>query len=102
MDLSELDTSNLSYLHGMFCDCRKIQTVTIKLNSNHTLDLSIMFEFCLELKRLKFIGNVNVDNTEQMFFFVTTTGTLYYPLEYADSYANIIAAIPDTWTAEAY
>jgi hypothetical protein len=65
-------------MSGMFCGCTKLTSLKFDSDTNNSVDVS------------------------SIFYGITTTGILYYPSEYADSYANIIAAIPSTWTAEAY
>ena len=64
-----------------------------------------MFKDCTSLTEVYCMGAPSLSSTSKtidMFYGVETTGTLYYPAEYAQSYTNIINRIPSTWTAVAY
>jgi surface protein len=104
IDLSPLDTSKVTNMSYMFYACTGLTSIDLSpLDTSKVTNMSYMFYACTGLTTVKLGNEANSSaKVTSIFNDITTTGTMYYPSEYADSYANIIAAIPSTWTAEAY
>lgn len=104
LNISGWDTSNVTSMKNAFNSCSSLTALDLsEWDTSKVTTMSYMFSSCSGLLSVKFGNEANSSvDASGMFQSITTTGTLYYPSEYADSYANIIAAIPDTWTAEAY
>ena len=86
----------------MFAGCGNLISVDLSMcDFSDTCEFMQMFDFCNMLTEVKFGGPININiNTTNMFRYVYTTGTLYYPKEY--DYTPIINALPSKWTAVAY
>lgn len=82
----------------------RVEDVSLTMfNFSKCTNASYCFNECSNLRSVTFRNAFNIDcSCEGMFKNIETTGTLYYPSEYADTYVNVIAEIPSTWTAVAY
>lgn len=107
--LQEVDLTSFTstLFEGTFEGCSRLRSVRIQFSNtyyegNNTYE---MFKDCTSLTEVYCMGAPSLSSTSKtidMFYGVETTGTLYYPAEYAQSYTNIINRIPSTWTAVAY
>jgi surface protein len=104
LDVSSFDTHNVTDMGTMFGKCSSLTTLDLSsFDTSKVTKMDWMFYTCDALTSIKFGKNTNESaSRNNIFKDTTTTGTLYYPSEYADNYANLIAAIPSTWTAVAY
>ena len=64
--LELLDYSNTTSMFSLFQCCEKIQSLDLSsLNTKKVKDVTSMFEFCYELKSIKFGDNFNLDNVNK-------------------------------------
>ena len=69
-------------------------------DTTNVTDMSNMFSDCSSLTSLKMMGRINnLQNAENIFSDIATTGTFYYNSAY--DYSKIIAKLPSTWTTVA-
>lgn len=88
--------------YNMFKGCSNLISVDLSMcDFSDTCEFMDMFQLCNKLTEIRMGGPININiNTTNMFRYVNTTGTFYYPKEY--DYTPIIKALPSTWTAVAY
>ena len=135
LDLSNFNTSNVTKMSGMFYNCRGLTSLDVSnFNTSNVTDMSLMFYQCSGLTSLDLsnfdtskVTNMSdmfvnyfsltsvtfgsqadvskVTSYNSMFEGITTTGTLYYPSAYADSWNKLLVTqqsstkFPSTWTA---
>ena len=137
LDLSHFDTNNVTNMSWMFNECSSLTSLDLSsFNTSKVTDMSYMFDYCCKLTSLD-LSNFNTSNVtdmyymfyncrgltsvtfgsqadvskvtdyKEMFRYIYTTGTLYYPQAYANAWNNIIVTnqsrsyFPSTWTAMA-
>lgn len=88
--------------YNMFTGCKNLISVDLSMcDFSDACEFIEMFENCNNLSEIRMGGQINPNViTKDMFRYVNTTGTFYYPKEY--DYTPIIKALPSTWTAVAY
>ena len=115
VDVSAISNWNIVIEWGsdMFRGCRNIRKLDLS-KWDFSVDggnIGGMFRDCYNLNEVKFGGKFGSHNLSYYsggegyiypFHNINTTGTLYYPSEFADSYTELINCIPSTWTAVAY
>lgn len=86
---------------GLFSCCYSLSAIDLSnLDTSNLSDMSYMFGYCSSLTSVIMTTDVsNVTDVSDMFLNVSTTGTFYYNSAY--DYSKIIAALPSTWTAVA-
>lgn len=115
VDVSAISNWNLVIESGsdMFRGCGKIRKLDLSKwdFSSYGGNIGGMFRDCYNLNEVKFGGEFA---SRTLYYYqggagyiypfhnINTTGTLYYPAEFADSYTELIEHIPSTWTAVAY
>lgn len=96
------NTSKVKNFENMFRDCNKLSS-TSEFDLSSATTTKQMFSSCNKLTYIQFRGNpVNLTDTKDMFRYITSTGRMFYPAEYAENYQIIIDRLPATWTAIAY
>ena len=66
LDEGELDTSNASYMRGMFSQCINLKSIP-KLNTKHVLDMKYMFYKCISLTTIPCLDTKSVTDMTGMF-----------------------------------
>ena len=98
--IPQMDTSNVTSMESMFYNCTKLTTVP-QLDISNVNSMYNIFYSCEHLVEVRFKGNpVSISNINNMFYGITTNGTLYYDSRY--DYSKIINKLPSTWTAVPY
>jgi len=72
LDLTDIDVSNLTSLHGVFAHLKKVRTIDITgWDTSNIVDMSYMFSGCNMLKEIIGIEDIdthNVTTMEGMFY----------------------------------
>ncbi len=114
VDVSAIFNWNIVIESGsdMFRGCSNIRKLDLsKWDFSSGGNIGGMFRDCYNLNEVKFGGEFGSHNLSYYsggvgdiypFHNINTTGILYYPAEFADSYTELIGHIPSTWTAVAY
>lgn len=92
-------------MQSLFEGCTSLTTADLSKGfSPAKCDMRNMFKNCTSLTEVRFKGRCDTSKSycDGMFDGVETTGTFYYPADYANTYTAVINAIPSTWTAVAY
>ena len=101
LDLSGLDTSNVSDMSNMFSYCSGLTSLDLSgLDTSKVTDMSGMFRKC-SLTSLIIMGDVSkVTSYSSMFLRINTNGTLTYNCAYEDKWNEILSSnnFPSTWT----
>ena len=101
VDFSHFDTSNVTDMVSMFSGCESLTSLDLSnFDTSNVTRMNSTFSDCRSLTSLKMMGNINnLQNAENIFSNIATTGTFYYNSAY--DYSEIISALPSTWTAVA-
>ena len=68
IDLSDLDTRNITNMHWMFCNCEKLTTLNLNnFNTSNVTDMHGMFYSCSSLTTLD-VSNFNTSNVTDMHY----------------------------------
>lgn len=97
---------NLSSCYNMFQNCRSLTSLDLSgLDTSNVTNMSSMFASCRSLTSLAMMGDISkVTSYSSMFSSITTNGTLTYNCAYEDSWNNILVTnkstsqFPSTWT----
>ena len=66
IDLSKLDTSNVTTLNAMFRECEKLATLDLSnFDTSNVIDMAHLFRYCYNLEKLE-ISNFDTSNVEYM------------------------------------
>ena len=111
INLNHFNTANVANMGMMFRECSGLTSLDLSnFDTSNVTDMGQMFAWCYELTSITFGSQADVSKVTDygaMFGSIAATGTLYYPLAYADTWSNIItpntlgSAIPVTWTTTA-
>jgi surface protein len=102
IDLSSFNTRNVEQMGSMFIGCSSL--ISLDLSSfriYNTTNMCYMFCECSNLKEVKF-DNRAKRNVYAKHMFGPNEAKLIYPLKYKQSYVDILAELPPTWTTETY
>jgi len=76
LDLSYFDTSNVTDMSYMFCDCIRLMTITLEyFDTSKVTNMSGIFQNCRWLNNLN-IGNINTSNVKSMSFMFSNCTSL--------------------------
>lgn len=97
--LDTWDVGNVTNMYGLFNSCRQLTSLDLSnWDTRNVSDMSYMFSYCYNLTEIRMGGDVsNVTNVNNMFYYVSDTGTFYYNSAY--DYSLIIAQLPSGWTS---
>ena len=99
VDFRNLVTSTkLTNTFALFNCCYKVPSLNIScINTTNVTNISYMFGSCLALTSVTFKTPINnVTTYSNVFYNVKTKGTLYYPSGY--SFTKLTNQLPSTWT----
>ena len=90
----------------MFNNCYGLTSVDLSgLDTSNVTNMSNIFSSCSSLTSLTMLGDISkVTSYSSMFYNITTTGTLTYNCAYEDAWTNILVTkqstskFPSTWT----
>jgi surface protein len=103
IDLSHLDTSNVTNFDKMFYGCTGLTSLDLSsLDTSNVTDMGQMFAYCSKLSKIIMSGDVSKvgNNISYMFDGVASTGTFYYPKNDSSfDYSNILKLLPSGWTS---
>lgn len=90
------------YMYEMFYFCYGLTALDLSSwDLSRVTNMKRLFKNCSRLVELRMDGPVDsLEDVDEMFEYITTTGTFYYPKEY--DYSKIIAKLPSKWTAVPY
>lgn len=99
VDLSKLDTSQITEMKSMFYHITSLETVDMSLcDLRKASQLEKMFMYCESLVEIKMLREVSkTGNTNRMFEGVYTSGVFKYNPQY--DYSFIINSLPGGWTS---
>ena len=99
LDLSNFDTSKVTNMSYMFFYSRGLTSLDLSnFNTSAVTDMTRMFNGCSNLTSVTFGLQADVSKVtsySDMFYGITTTGTLYYDGDY--DFSKIIEVKPSTW-----
>lgn len=107
VDMSSLDTSEVTTMNGMFYYANYVTEIDMTgLDIGNVTNMSNMFAYCHSLTVVKMTGDPASlpAQPSNMFHNVTTNGTFYHSsrtdVEYLDNITLILNSLPSSWKAQ--